>query len=80
VVTEPISEDPVPDGVCSAAVVSVQLKQYSVPGVKSLLGNVTSWPLAAVAVLIPGQAVAQGSTYRESGGKRNFYLGLGGGG
>src|SRR6266704_871097 len=44
--------------VTDTAAVLVQLKQYSVvPLPRSLLGNVTVWPLEALAVPMPGHAV-----------------------
>ena len=39
------------------AALLLQLKQYSVPTVSVLLGNVTAWPVTFVAVPMPGHAV-----------------------
>lgn len=44
------------DFTCTAAAL-VQLKQYNVPTVKSVLGKVTVWLVTLVAVPIPGHAV-----------------------
>lgn len=58
VATVPILSEPVLEGVCSAAGVALyQLKQYVVLlEARSVLGNVTTWPVTLVAVPMPGQA------------------------
>ena len=56
VVTEPKFDAVAEDFTVTAAEL-VQLKQYSVPAVRSPLANVTTWPVTLLAVAIPGQAV-----------------------
>jgi hypothetical protein len=56
VVIVPVLELVAPDLIWTAALL-VQLKQYKVPADKSLLGNVTTWLVTFVAVLMPNHAV-----------------------